>query len=667
MSEITQIVQCFLPNLVAGKYRVDVTQDVKHGADSIQKVQQKMYFGVDAARFTLNADDIYSVYPPANTTGQYNNQLPHIVFNRRTLPWERTIDGKIPNIDLPIPWMALLLLNEDDMKSLKIEQTKLADVLDSGQSDPITRPQIGGFESPLDLKLMEWEVLDQKCLTIDLSQEQYLKYLPNKKDLTYLAHSKIVTIDHKDPNGIGDVVDSKGYFSVIVGTRIVQKNQTYTAVVVSLEGHEGYLDKRQNTEGSIRMVVLANWSFICEGTETFETLLKKIQVKSLTLQSSLPSGHVLEKYINNGYVPMRHQMRNGAKNISWYRGAFVPNKGDLASTNFIKFSCSDTALYYDEGTGFLDISISAAWELGKIMALNNQEFTKAMVAWNNDPVKSSGEIAPQTIKKAQLIQWLNDKKIDDSLSNNRDLTQSYKPFPDVVKTYLNSIARLEGVQLSYIIPNLKLICTDQGNPDTLTLFYIDPRWIFALLDGAVSLSRELRTDTKTQVEDIMKEIYGTDVVTGFLLHSKLVSGWRGVEIKALGENNELLTTKLRFERITPNIFLGIFQGKINEIIVTQPYEGLHFGLKESGLDGNTYIKNVKSADGSKSGEVTIEKKTSDNADRYILKEKEVIFVENMVSELKKQTSATEFTSAEYAYQMIDSPIKASFQIKYKTK
>ena len=117
MSEKTEIVQAFLPNLVAGKYTVDIKHDVKHKDEAIQKVRKIVHFGVDAARFTLNSDDIYSVYPPANTTGQYTNHLAHIVFNRRTLPWERTIDGEPPkNQKLPMPWMALLLLNDEEIK-----------------------------------------------------------------------------------------------------------------------------------------------------------------------------------------------------------------------------------------------------------------------------------------------------------------------------------------------------------------------------------------------------------------------------------------------------------------------------------------------------------------------------------------------------------------------
>ena len=101
MANKTQIVQNFLPNLVAGQYSIDIKQEVKkkNGGSTLQNVANTISFGVDAARFTLNSEDIYSVYPPANTTGLYTNHFTHIVFNRRTLPWERTINGNpLPDI-----------------------------------------------------------------------------------------------------------------------------------------------------------------------------------------------------------------------------------------------------------------------------------------------------------------------------------------------------------------------------------------------------------------------------------------------------------------------------------------------------------------------------------------------------------------------------------------
>jgi hypothetical protein len=666
MNEITQIVQCFLPNLVAGEYTIDVTQEIKYEGTTKETAHKQMKVGVDAARFTLGSDDVYSVYPPANTTGNYKNHLPHIVFNRRTLPWERTIDGNTLNPDNPIPWMALLLFDEEDMKTLKIEQTDLKNVLNTIQTDGITRPQIytNKKEGEKTLVLMPWESMEQKCLTIDLTAEQFQKYLPATDDLTYLAHSKIVNIDHKDSNGIGDVAEDKGYFSVLIGNRIVREKQSYTAVVVSLEGHQEYLNQKEGLQEKerIRMVVLASWSFNSHGETTFETLLNNVKVQSMMLHTTLPPGHKIEKYTKQGYVPMRHQMRNGAKNISWYRGPFVPNELDFSDINtiheYIKFDSSDTALYYDQDTGLLDVSIAAAWELGKIMALNNQEFTKAMVIWHNDPVHSDTNEVTKTVRKSELVQWLEGESLN--IVEEKNLVQQYKQFPEEVQNYLRSLAKLEGLPLSYIIPDLKYINNNHGTADALTMFYLNSKWIWALLDGAVGLSRAGLTDTETQTKTIIEEIYGLGTITGFLFHSPIVSGWRGIEIKAYDEKGVIGNQrKIRFERITPEIFLGIFQGKINEIEVIQPYEGLHFGVKEKEGDSQVIEKVIKKEDGTIDSLNKVEIK-----DPLLKTGSHVLAVSGLSTQLQEKSGMKKFTSAEYAYQMIDIPIKATFDIKY---
>ena len=72
-------------------------------------------FQVDAPRFTLNPSDIHSVYPPSDQTGKFDNTLPQVVFTRRTLPWERTLDGQAPNTEHPCPWLGLPLVEEDEL------------------------------------------------------------------------------------------------------------------------------------------------------------------------------------------------------------------------------------------------------------------------------------------------------------------------------------------------------------------------------------------------------------------------------------------------------------------------------------------------------------------------------------------------------------------------
>lgn len=666
MSETTQIVDYFLPNLTAGKYTVEVVQkviDTKNSKTTLQEVKKRLDFAIDAARFTLNSDDIYSVYPPANTTGDYQNHFPHVVFNRRTLPWERTIDGKPENSkNTRTPWMALLLLDEEEMKLCKIESSNVQEILyQENPSDPISRPEISGKESEKDgLKVMDWEEAEQKCFTIDITNEQFQAYIPKTTELPFLAHSKIVTITHKDPNGIGDTQGDQGYFSTLLGNRFIKKGMAYTSLVVSLEGHKKYIENPALLKTKVRMVVLAHWKFNSDGETSFRTLVNQLQVQSFAAQTPTDA---LKEYVKFGYIPMRHSMRNGAKNISWYRGPFVPHETYLQSDKLIQFSNADTALYYDTQTGMMDVSIASAWELGRIVALQNQEFAKAMIEWINNPFTDDTP-AKSEINKNKVINWLKDNAEELTKESEDKPIKSYKAFPAVVTNFLKDLAALKYVPLAYLIPDKKYLTTTQPNNEAgvLSLFYLDFRWLYALLDGAVNITNAIALDTKTQVGKILNDTYNptgnTTIITGFLLHSKLVSGWRGLEIKAF-EKDTLLENPIRFERITPAIFLGIFSGTINKIVLKQPYEGLHFGIKEKEAGSPIFKKNIKDEQGKTDENNTIEIKQND-----ILKESQVISIEKLTQKYKEIIpKKDDFSTADFAFQMVDSPIEASFNIK----
>lgn len=665
MNENTKIVQCYLPNIEAGLYQVAVEQKIgKTGSASpIETVNKNFDFGVDAARFTLNSDDIYSVYPPANTTGRYDNQLPHIVFSRRTLPWERTINGKLPAfkeqsktpIDIPpIPWMALLLFNDEEMKDLKINVREISEVLEL-QNDKVARPQKEGKEEGL--SLMAWERDNQKCLTIDLTKAQFEKYVPKMDSLSFQAHSKEVKITHKDKNGIADVEGETGYFSLLIGNRIIKDKKGFTAIVVSLEGHQDYIKDSTSIKGEhVRMVVLSNWNFNNDGDKTFETLINGIQYSNMSMKHHLESSSSgeLTKAIQHGYTPMNHFMRNGAKTMSWYRGPFVPDKIDFSKAlDNVSFSSSDRAMRYDTDTGLFDVSIAAAWELGKVLALKNPEFTKAIVTWNSDPIHHSDQKAlPPISPKNILMEWLDEIEEDGLMLNNQ---VSFKPLPKSARLFLASLAKLEGVPISYLIPDKKYITVKGRENGVMSLFYVDPLWIHALLDGALSLGRPKRNITKVILEDILKKLYGTGPITGLLLHSRAVSGWRGMEFRAF--DSRTLLKSVRFERITDNIFLGVFKGIINKIILTQPYEGLHFGVKEGTQALEKAIRNSKTGAADGDNTVEIAKANHPHIDSGVLK------TSVLASALNVKTKDPVFTSSEYAFQMIDSPLEFSIEIK----
>ena len=150
--------------------------------------------------------------------------------------------------------------------------------------------------------------------------------------------------------------------------------------------------------------------------------------------------------------------------------------------------------------------------------------------------------------------------------------------------------------LIYLVPHPSLL-----PQESLRFFYVDTTWIAALMDGALSIGRTpesrllldkamagnflkevatsekiqvaLTTDRELGVPDAKRsEVLGH--ITGFLLRSKLVSGWRGIEVRA--EDGTKALKALRLQKVAKDTLLVIFNGHVRKVVITQPPQGMHF-------------------------------------------------------------------------------------------
>src|SRR6266851_3643926 len=101
-------VQFQQPGLKAGTYQVHAEIAIQDPSAPVFPPIDK-YLRVRGDRFALSAGSVDSMFPPDNSPGEYSACLPHIVLNRPTLPWERTISDSAPE---NVPWLAVLLLTE---------------------------------------------------------------------------------------------------------------------------------------------------------------------------------------------------------------------------------------------------------------------------------------------------------------------------------------------------------------------------------------------------------------------------------------------------------------------------------------------------------------------------------------------------------------------------
>lgn len=422
------------PSLESGNYTITVTQTI---ASTDGKIDQAPYqssrkFTVGGDRFSLNPDLVAAVFPPESGQGEYSNVLPHIVLTRPTLPWERG-PGKaqLPGGDRKekvapdiAPWLALLLFTQDD-PAPAIQNLTLLDLLSSKVKTADGRPgklPVGTLFPPFpgnDHNELDYgSSWDDPCTVIDVPLALFNRVAPGLDDLKWLAHVRQTQVNGQSETHIRKIrtyasaglrtdSDDEATLAVVVGNRLGMPGKQNMLFLVSLENYGPYLPDSSGKQSSnipaapkdpnaitqVRLVVLKNWGFgaAAEG-QTFAGFLlglnkpdgvftlDTLQVQANSSPPPPPDpGQAVANALAMGYTALNHHTRQGDKTVSWMRGPFTPF--DAGGDIDIPVVCADQAVQYNPDTGMFDVSYAAAWQLGRLMALQNKGFAEALYNW----------------------------------------------------------------------------------------------------------------------------------------------------------------------------------------------------------------------------------------------------------------------------------------------
>jgi hypothetical protein len=277
--------------------------------------------------------------------------------------------------------------------------------------------------------------------------------------------------------------------------------------------------------------------------------------------------------------------------------------------------------------------------------------------------------------------------------------------PAMEAAWLARLVLLYGIPPHYLIPEQRML-----PEESIRFFFVDPVWIQCVVQGACSVGNTSGADRlvdqamntwllPTQppngngappspvaqlaagVRDRLRnEREGVELpktsgelqwpLTGFLLRSSTVAGWRGLEVMAYADRDKKAPLKpLRIEQLSQDIMLGLFNGKIVQLVIRQPQEGLHFGVTPK---GSSYTKTLrefgytnKSAAGQTLGGAPIELST-DNLLRD-QPQRGVIDIAALAARMKAELAQRgqlehgKFTSAEFGVQMIEAAGEFTFE------
>lgn len=350
-----------IPPLQSGEYVLTVTQ-MSGTLGNSQTLTQE--FSVAGPRLSLAPGEIQSVYPPPQMAGSFGSTLPHIVFQRKTLPWERSPEQRqdavcrVPSAARPgfvKPWIALLTLCGGEILPVQ-----------TGRAGAVTAPADPDTHFP-GLTLSRDEAREQ-CRYIDVPRDVFLDLMPRYDEIQYLSHvRKTEPADKADQAVAGDA-----WVSVVIGNRLPAVSETGAGsrvYAVSLEGFGDYhADAAVSRCGLVRLIVLHSWAFTSVTTPChFRHMLRNLSVAAVSLPGPAPN-ETIKPLLDNGYVPVAHTLRNGDQTVSFYRGPLVPVS---LSKKALTAMSADSLYKYDPDTGTFDVSYASAWQMGRLIALNN--------------------------------------------------------------------------------------------------------------------------------------------------------------------------------------------------------------------------------------------------------------------------------------------------------
>lgn len=706
-----------IPSLKDGIYKISAESNIE-GIDTegyFKNVSQK--FEVRASSFLIREEDMCSVYPAPNSYGRFSENFPSVVFKNQSLPWEVSVtdDTKI------VPWLFLLVLSDAELKA--ISKSDEVDIDKDGAvkfSAEFVSKNIGklldnnqDFIKP-DLKDISDDEKKEDCTILSVSGEFIKERIPSITELPYLAHVRETSVDQDDSSA----------FSVIISNRLPvtddDKDVSYHAYVLSMEGWGEYLKDLAKFEDNKKygFISLYNWSFVSQKNlgSDFGGLLNGIVSRAENPSDMLlkmpdieaASGEeddVINKKLQQGYLPLEYKLISGEETFCFYRGPFASR---LLSENLLNKPCltASAAVKYDEKYGLFDQSYASAWQLGRFAALSDSGYLDNLESFYREGIlllnkigaidglselqnwqlkelladdsknKFSSLLKSDFVKKvSDKIDLVNNEKeiISDSSSscgsrevvfdlcdnvfkiNNSDLKKLILDKLDIylqpILGFLQEMCLLKNVPFHYLVPDNRMLPFE-----SIKLFYVDKQWLTAMIDGAITIGAQ-SLKKSAFYKYIFQEVYdlvisGVNIVSGLFLNSELVSNVPDFKINFY--KNDKPVNMVVKNKLSSCLVICLLEDIPDSFEIIEPEAALNFGV----ASGNkVYLRSLQAENFGANNNICIDLSLKE---KCLSKGAHVMNLSKFVEEIKGKSGKDKLFSSEFGIQILQSPERVVF-------
>lgn len=131
----------------------------------------------------------------------------------------------------------------------------------------------------------------------------------------------------------------------------------------------------------VRFPVLLHWSFTSVGDETFESIMGALDSGLLGTAAPTTEGRPPLEVVETGHTGLAHRLRGGDEVRSWYRGPLVPHPTDDDPAKRLPLAHAADQVRSVVPDGREDISLAAAFEIGRMLGLSRPSVVAALLRW----------------------------------------------------------------------------------------------------------------------------------------------------------------------------------------------------------------------------------------------------------------------------------------------
>jgi len=257
---------------------------------------------------------------------------------------------------------------------------------------------------------------------------------PDLSRYAYLAHVRNVNTKNIANAGL----DDNGLYSIVHAHRSgpldLKTAKPVVVHLVSLEGVEENLKFPLDDKKRVALVSLYSWTYLClppdevnfvdsmrhigfsiEDNKCWLRTTDEVIAKlSNPINVGKPPSELtarLAKRMEDGFCLQRYMLHTGEETMAFYRGPLTPCWVSPVTESWWPFQSNFSTDYQvlDRGVGVMDITYSAAWQLGRTLGIANQAFTAALVRLRAS-IQTTGrrdalkKLAPQNVNsKAETL------------------------------------------------------------------------------------------------------------------------------------------------------------------------------------------------------------------------------------------------------------------------